>query len=43
LGERRVRNAEVASSSLAPSTNFLQQFRDFCRGCCVVGGVVVAL
>src|SRR5262249_35427201 len=31
LGERRVRNAEVGSSSLLPSTNFLQQFSDFFR------------
>src|SRR5262249_13507442 len=29
LGERCVRNAEVGSSSLLPSTNFLQRFRNF--------------
>jgi hypothetical protein len=29
LGERRVRNAEVGSSSLLPSTNLPKYFRDF--------------
>ena len=37
LGERCVRNAEVGSSSLLPSTTFLQQFTNFCSGCCIRG------